>query len=247
MNNPIVSVVASAHRDYRYKPCYDSLARNTKVSFEVVFVGDKKPLEVMPDNFKYIYTEVKPAQCLEIAVRYSKGRFVNHIGDDFTFDEGYLDKLYDYSLLLDMDKILIYPQHRLMYDPPRFGMIEIGCHFSPQKADSHFIGTSPLLRRDLWDKVGGIDRRFFAAYACLDIDMRLYELGFHPFIVPGAFSQENNFKTIEKEGTSLIFRTGEEGRRVLDSFWIKSDGTMSKTRLGSVHSFDDKDILIKDQ
>lgn len=247
LNTPIISIVASAHRDYRYKPCYDSLAENTKVPFEVIFVGDKNPLEKMPDNFKYLYTKVKPAQCYEIAVRNAQGKFVHHIGDDFTFDNGYLDKLYDYTLMLDMDKILICPQHRLMYNPPSFGMIEIGCHFSPDKADSHFIGISPLYRRDIWYKIGGIDRKFFGAYACMDVQMRFYELDFHPFIAPGIFSQENNFGSMEANHPSLIYRTGEEGRRVLNSFWIKPDGSMSKNRLYSVNSFDDKDILVKDQ
>ena len=77
--------------------------------------------------------------------------------------------------------------------------------------------------------------------------MRFYKYGFNPFIAPGVFSQENNFKNEEKSRTSLIYRTGERDRKVLDSFWIKPDGVMSETRLVPVESFDDKDILIKNQ
>ena len=63
--------------------------------FEVVFCGPNIPNFELPRNFKFIYSTVKPAQCLEIALRQFLGEYVIHINDDFLFSEKALDILYD--------------------------------------------------------------------------------------------------------------------------------------------------------
>ena len=75
MIQPQFSIIAAAIRDYHYKGFCDNVSKECKVPFEIIFVGDKPPLEPMPSNFHYIYTKVKASQCLEIAARNAKGRF----------------------------------------------------------------------------------------------------------------------------------------------------------------------------
>ena len=78
MSKPVFSVCFSAIRNNLYKSFYDSLSavHGSCPPFEVIFVGDNPPTEPMPDNFKYIYSKVKPAQCTEIAVRAATGDFI---------------------------------------------------------------------------------------------------------------------------------------------------------------------------
>ena len=60
MSDIFFSLIASAIRSDRYEGIYNNLSLNNKVPFEIVFAGDKPPKKTMPDNFKYIYTKVKP-------------------------------------------------------------------------------------------------------------------------------------------------------------------------------------------
>ena len=92
MNKPIISVFASAYRIHWWRGMYDSLATN-KVSFEIVFVGQNKPDFKLPNNFKYIYSNVKPAQCLEIALKQATGEFIMNMSDDWLFSDSFLDNL----------------------------------------------------------------------------------------------------------------------------------------------------------
>ena len=244
---PIISFTCAAIRDYRYRGCYDSLAKNSEVPFEVIFVGNKPPKETMPDNFKYIETNVKPAQCYEISVREATGDYVQLIADDEDFDDGYMNRLYKYTLLLDMDKVLISARLRLMVKPPEFIMIDAGCVFDAMATNAPFCGFAPLFRRDLWNKLGGIDKRFNGSLTDLDMQMRFYEYGLNPFITPDCIASENNYYDIESRDDSLLVRTGDREGKFLRSLWTREDGTISKTRLSSVQSFVDNNILIENQ
>ena len=91
------SLVASAVRYKWYKRVHYELMRKHDIPFEVVFAGFKPPDEEMYPNFKYIYTEEKPAHALERAVRASVGEYVIPICDDYIFQKAVLAK-FDYYL-----------------------------------------------------------------------------------------------------------------------------------------------------
>jgi len=249
MSKPKYTFIAAAIRDYYYKDFYDSVAVNNKIPFEIIFVGPNPPLEKMPDNFHYIKTHVKPGQCYEIAARAAKGEYLHTPGDDFTFSKNYLNNLYKYIKMLDMDKVFItvrncHPDGKSEVNKKH---IDHGFVFDAMILNASYCGCAPVFRADLWHKLGGYDKRFYGAYPDMDLQQRFYEYGMRPFLTPDCILSEHNFYHIEDHSESMSVRCGTEDGEILRSFWIKEDGTISKNRLLPVQSYDDKDILIKDQ
>ena len=94
MSDPIFSIIAPAIRPENYKRFYHYISQDTKVPFEIIFVGHKPPTEFVGENFNYIYSRVKPAQCIELAAREAKGEYLIPSCDDCYFSEKFLDKFY---------------------------------------------------------------------------------------------------------------------------------------------------------
>lgn len=243
--SPVFSVLFSAIRHRLYRGFYDSLAAGAKVPFEVIFVGDNPPTEKMPDNFKYIYSKVKPAQCVEIAVRNACGKYILPCADDELFSPNFLNRLYDYTLRLDMDRVLITFRYSFV-GVPRDGQLV----FDPHILTSSFIGLAGCYRRDLWNKLGGIDSRWVGCLCDMDMQMRFYEYGMRPFVTPDCIVEElPSPKTQEKEKDKLklYYRCGNSARDLLLSLWVGKDRNPLKKRLLPIIPFVDRDITIRSQ
>ena len=235
--SPVFSIIFSAIRRKLYKGFYDSLAAGTNVPFEVVFVGDNPPTKRMPDNFRYIETDVKPAQCVEIAVRNARGKYVLPCADDELFSQNFLNRLYDYTLRLDMDKILI--TFRYSFG----GLARDGqLVFDPDIATSSFVGLAGCYRRDIWNKLGGIDSRWVGCLCDMDMQMRFYEYGMRPFVTPDCIIEELPHQKEEKGRLKLYYRCGNSARDLLLSMWIGKDRNLLKKRLLPIIPFVDRDI-----
>lgn len=116
--NPVFSMVAPAVRG-KYTEFCDSLQQTlpkvasdghdtAPVPFEIVFAGPNPPEEQMPDNFRYIQTNVKPAQCAEIAARYAVGEYLITAADDYSYSDNYLRKMYWYIKRFDMNRVIFF-------------------------------------------------------------------------------------------------------------------------------------------
>lgn len=252
MEKPIISLVCAAIRDYRYKAYYDSASFGNKVPFEVVFVGNKPPKEKMPDNFRYIETDVRPTQCYEIAIRNAHGQYANFIPDDFIFPLNYLNNLYKYTVILDMNKVLLsvrccHPNGRKRNREN----IDHGMVFDSFAKNSPFCGLDPLFRKDIWIKLGGFDRRFLGDWAMMDMQQRFYEYGMNPFVIPECILGEKAFFSKDEKNNdkpSLCQLSYEHDMAgLMRELWFEKDGMVSKNRRSSVRSFIDEDILTKNQ
>jgi len=243
MSNPVFSVCFSAIRSNLYKSFYDSLSavHGTCPPFEVIFVGDQPPTEPMPDNFKYIYSKVKPAQCTEIAVRHAVGDYILPFSDDETFSHNFLNRLHNYVIRLDTSKVFI--TFRYSYQ----GKInDEQLVFDPDILTSTVLGVAGCFRRDIWNELGGLDNRWIACYSDMDMQMRFFEYGMTPFIAPdciiGELPQVN-----PKGNAKLYYRCGNSGRELWKKLWVDENGMPSKKRLLPVQPFNDNDILTKTQ
>ncbi len=235
---PKYSFIAAAIRDYHYEDLYNSINRNNPVPFELILVGDKPPQKPTPDNFKYIDTRVKPAQCLEIAVREATGEYLIPTSDDLRYPEDFLKVVEYYMMKLDMDKVFITFRYSFHFKVNDDQLI-----FDPDPT-TPVLGCSGVYRRDLWNSLGGIDNRFVSAMAETDMTLRFFEYGLNIFIPPDTYPDEVH----QKKGELTSFaRSGLGGLDTLHSFWLNPDGSMSKTRLSTVQSFVDEDILVKNQ
>ncbi|OHB79355.1 MAG: hypothetical protein A2Z25_15830 [Planctomycetes bacterium RBG_16_55_9] len=235
---------------------YESLTSN-EVPFEIVFVGHRAPEFTLPDNFHFIYSEVKPAQCAEIASRYAVGDYVLAIADDVVFSEHALDKMYKMHRSFDCDKIMISCRYILN----KKDVTDEAAYYWWGEKKSPRMPVAGILKRSMWKQLGGIDRRFVALCWHLDIAMRFYEIG-------GAVGLCEDAWIEEIESTRRLYADvgAPVDRPLLDWFWVrhteppegaafsscihyksKEKGVISRTRLSPVVPFDDQYILTRSQ
>lgn len=235
---PKFSLIAPAIREHNYKKIYKHLRNDNDAKFEMVFVGDKPPRKKISSKFRYIYTEVGLPQCVEIAAREARGEYLICITDDIDFSPHFLDKIDSYLIRLHMDKMLIGNRFK------SFGEFQNESMFFDVNIDnSPVISFAPVYKKNLWHKFGGIDRRFKFGFHYIDLMMRFYEEGHNLFIIPDSWC--NEFKD-KKISNGKFKKNKHYGRKFCNRLWVE-DGEVVENRLLPVESFDDKDILTKDQ
>ncbi|KKL63470.1 hypothetical protein LCGC14_2174770 [marine sediment metagenome] len=260
-----VSLFASAVRTKDWMRFYDSLKNNT-INWEVVFVGNKKPDFDLPENFKFIYANVKPCQCYEIAARNCSGELIGWTCDDATYEQPLnpipqknLDKAYEFykkendrrnivSMHTIEDGRDVWHQHR----------------FFGKWNDTPIMAPMALMNRETFIEIGGYDKNFISAQAENDIIMRIYELGGKVILGTDAFvyigHRECHIGGIPGEHKSMIRQYYVADRQILENLWVKEgygcygpggsrlkQYTISKTRLKPIESFDNEGICDKTQ
>lgn len=215
---PTISVIATAYRTYWWMEIYNSFITN-KVSFEIIFVGHVKPDFKLPKNFKFIYTKVKPAQCLEIAFRNATGDFVINIADDCIFYNKFLDNLYNKMTMLIKKKRKVVLSPIQMKNKGGFVPNKKYC-FWPDDRKSPMLPFSSMMKREDWKNLGGIDKNFIAIFGDLDISMRMIESGGRIFFCKEAIFEERPRKRSVRKNlghTNIVI----VDRIILESFWVK--------------------------
>ena len=230
--NPKISIIAPAHRPQNWMDLYKSIGEND-VEFELVFVGPNQPDYRLPNNFRFISSSVKPAQCSEIALRNTTADLVMNMADDLTFERlRPLDRLYETYKNYNNDKIILSCRYMLN-----------GEDLSSECA--YFDGTSSpvmplcgLMSRNLLMSMGGIDKNFIAIMWDLDIAMRVHALG-GDVILSDVFLEEDLDK---RAGSELCNEFWEHDRGLLFSLWTKNSKNHFR-RTKPVEPFDDRNIL----
>lgn len=170
-----VVIVATAIRTRFWQEFYDNLTKN-KSSFHLVFVGHTRPDFPLPENFTYIYSELKPAACVEIAYRYAheniNARFIMHTADDFIMYPYYLDAMisgYDNLKKEYNDDLLMITQISIQVD----GSYD----FMALEQNGPVTGIGPFTTMENSKKIGTLDKRFSSV--CWDMDRvyRFYSMG----------------------------------------------------------------------
>lgn len=176
MENIQVSLVASAVRTHVWQAFYHSL-RSNKINYEVIFVGYRKPEFVLPPNFKWIYADVKPAQCYEIGFRAAQGELVHWTADDADYarapnpnglDIGYecYKKFNDYKMVIAMR-------------PFEDGSANVWKfhHFFGGKDNTPVMAPFGLMSNQFMKELGGYDKNFIGGQSENDLVMRAFEKG----------------------------------------------------------------------
>jgi len=235
---PDISIVASAFRPANWMRVYDSIGDND-VAFELIFVGPNEPNYALPDNFRFIKSEVKPTQCVEIGLRNARGEFVMVTADDCEFKTPRpLDKLY--------------AGHR---SANKHGRI-VSCKFMVDGEDQsdrahHFVWNDPttpvmplagLISSLLLRDIGGIDKGFVAVMYDLDVAMRVYSLG-GDVVLSDVYLEERKDRS---EGSNLCREFWNHDRGLLESLWT-TNGRVHFRRDRPVRPFSDVDILTRGQ
>ncbi len=246
MNKPKLSIIAPAHRTEYWLETYKSICEND-ISFEIIFVTDKKPDFKMPPNFRYIYSTVKPAQCIEIAYRESVGELIHWTADDTTYAPHSLDyacELYD---SLDHYKNMI-----------AFRVLESGFdktdkHYlfmaTPITTPSNTVRTMPygIISRYLFEQAGGFDINFIAGQWENDLVLRAYAKGGEMHLCEKAITFNDDRKhKVGKIKENNLKETHPFESELLRKMWIKNN-KITFNRTIPVEPYVSKDLLTKSQ
>jgi len=189
-----ISFIASSHRTHLWKDWCNSIITN--LDWEVIFVSDIEPKsEEIPsiNNFKYIISSVKPAQCFEIAYRNSTGDMIIWCGDDLIYSPYAIDNAYNmYNSFHDYKVFIIF---RYFED----GVESTYMHKLPWD-DKIQLACTALISRQIIEEVGGLaDINFVSGHWDVDLMMRIYAKGGRGYICPlaCAFEPHIQFHKIE--------------------------------------------------
>ena len=252
--SPRISIIGSGIRVNRWKDFYKNLSNN-KLDFEIIFTGNVKPNFQLPVNFRFYYSETKPAQCVEISARHARGDLLTISSDDVIFSENYLDNLYDHYTKNCSDKDFVSG----LFQGGGYFYSDEDYQFWPGVKGSPSMPMNLTLKRDLWQNLGGVDKNFIGLFYDLDIALRLMENGGKNFICKRCQSEEvflnegfyrrlSNFLkrkfTDFNPSASLFSEIGSQyDRPTLEKFWVKEKE--KKTHSEEFYAIDNNKILLK--
>jgi hypothetical protein len=229
---PKISLIGPAHRTHLWKGFYERIITN--VDFEVVFVTDKKPDFALPDNFKWIYSTVKPAQCFEIAYRESQGEFIIWCGDDLTYSE------YSFEQVLDLHKQ--FDDYRAMIFYRFYEDMHEATKNQTTWDQKYNLTATGLLSRKAIDEAGGLgDKNFVCGLWDCDLIMRIYALGGLSVHCPTARCYEPHLELHKQEANFAPTWKWEDD--YFKSLWIDNIGGAGLKRNKPFEPYVETDIL----
>jgi len=240
MSNPFFSIISSAIRTENYKRFYNSFSQNSKTPFEIIFVGSHPPTEFIGEHFNYIYSTVKPSQCVEIGARKSKGKYIISTNDDHVFSDNILDELYHEISTTDTDHYLVSfterPSYRIGSTPKEPKILKT------QNYHGLEFGECACFPRDIWMKLGGMDKKFIYSFYDIDLQFRCFEYGLHLKLLTHIYFREILPATNESNN-QLFQKYKKYHNSLLDFLWLGPNFKVRKKRLYPVESFDNYNIL----
>ena len=215
---------------------YNNFGKPSLVDLEFIFVGPNKPNYELPENFRFIQSAVKPIQCLEIAARNAIGDFIIQISDDCLFKTKHpIDELYKTFLRNKSEKIIV---------SCRYSMDDKLVPLDGQRLingdpKSPLVQLYGLMKRSLYNKLGGMDKNFIAIMGDLDIAMRLYSIGGKVVMSKVILNED---REAASQGGSLCVDYYKIDMGYLHSLWVKNSKTVLK-RASRFEPFDNINLL----
>ena len=185
---PLVSIVIPAYNqfDYTYK-CLKSILNNSgKVSYEVIIADDNSnDFTMQMEERIHNIIKVRNRENLRFllncnnAAKYAKGKYVLFLNNDTQVQENWLEPLVD---LMEKDVSAGLVVSKLVYADgwlQEAGGImwkdasawNYGNRKKPEDAEYNYVkevdyisGACIMIRKELWEKIGGFDERFAPAY-----------------------------------------------------------------------------------
>jgi hypothetical protein len=225
-----ISVIAPSIRPYKWMKFHKWISYND-TPFEIIFVGHVKPKFRLPSNMKFIYTKVKPAQCFHIAFMESQGDFLLNSADDLLYRPHILDNMVNLLRCNDPSKNITSALYK--HGPRKSqkkNMIFFGKRGHILRKQGKWVpylqdGAGTMISKKLWNRLGGIDRRFIQSYWDLDMAMRVYESGGDLIIDEGSRIEHRN---VEKEPVSVPTDTYHpHDANLFYALWVILDGKKS--------------------
>ena len=233
-----ISIIAAAARPENWEPVYESIGVND-IPFELIFVGPNEPDFDLPDNFRFIKSNTKPAQCAEIASRAAIYPLLLTLGDDIRFKTDHpLDSIYETYVRADDELVMV----SCRYQPGGEARTETDHRFFEGDLDSPILPFCTLISTQQWRNIGGIDSQFIAVCWDMDIVMRMYSMGGSVVFSDVQVVED----TAWSRGSNLMNDHRSTDRVLVDQMW-SDDRKVHSNRSLPVKSFLDEGILLRSQ
>lgn len=226
VDNPLVSIVIPAYNQFGYTyNCLKSILINTEnVPYEVIVADDNsndytKEIENFVTGIKVIHNEnnLLFLKNCNNATKYAKGEYIIFLNNDTQVQ---LNWLYPLVKIMEDDSVgmvgskFIYPDGLLQEaggiiwsDSSGWlygrGKNPNACEYNYVREVDYISGASIMIRKSLWDEIGGFDERFAPAYyedADLAFEVRKHgkKVLYQPDSVVVHFEGVSNGKNVEK-------------------------------------------------
>lgn len=186
--NPAVSVVIPVYNQFEYTyNCVKSILKNSgDMSYEVIIANDCSTditgeIEEIVENVRLVTTEKNVRFLLNCnnAAKHARGKYILFLNNDTQVQENWLQPLVS---LIESRKDIGMVGSKLIY-PDGFlqeagGIVwkdasawNYGNRRSPEDPEFNYVkeadyisGAAIMIRKDLWEEIGGFDERFAPAY-----------------------------------------------------------------------------------
>ncbi len=187
-NNIDVSIVIPVYNNYHYtKLCLQSILNNTQdVSYEVIIADDNstdktKDMDKYIKNIKIIRNNenLRFLKNCNNAAKYASGEYILFLNNDTQVQKGWLSALVS-TIKKEKDvglvgSKLIYPDGSLQEAGGIIYSDASGCNYGRNdnpdqlwynymKEVDYISGAAIMLKKDLWNEIGGFDEEFAPAY-----------------------------------------------------------------------------------
>lgn len=194
VEKPLVSIVIPVYNQFSFTyHCLKAISENTQsVSYEVIIADDcSDDLTVdigrVAENIIIAKTEsnLRFLKNCNNAAQYARGKYILFLNNDTEVQEGWLEPLVN---LIERDKTIGMVGSKLVYADGRLQEAGGICwrdgsawnygnrqdasasEYNYVKDVDYISGASLMIRRSLWEEIGGFDERFIPAY-CEDSDL----------------------------------------------------------------------------
>ena len=225
---PKVSIIIPVHNQWEYTyNCLKSIKENTKDTEYEIIIADDVSTDLTKDinNFIENITVIRNENNLGFlkncnnAVKYARGKYIHFLNNDTNVQKNWLSSLIE--LIESNEKIgmvgskLVYPDGILQEAGGIIWEDASGWNYGrmddPQKSEYNYVkevdyisGVSIMIRKELWEEIGGFDERYTPAY-CEDSDLAFevrkkgYKVVYQPFSCVVHFEGKSHGKD-EKKG-----------------------------------------------
>lgn len=260
---PKVSIIILNWNRLGYlKQCIENAVKNTSYSnYEIIVFdnGSREPetreyLSSLPHKGIMNPTNLGFARGNNEAARYATGEYLLFLNNDTIPHPGWLEEMV--RLVVDSLKCgivggkLLYPDGRIQHIGVYFDFKGRRKHYFKRYEDNipearevreceAVTGACMLIRRDIFEKVGGFDERFIHGSEDIDLCLKVRELGYKVFFCPTSILTHFEGVTGKGLGRGFKKRSTRRNDRLFAKKWRdKIDGLRLASNYGDYKPYD---------
>lgn len=224
--HPVVSIIIPAYNEFDYTyNCLKSILKNSgDIAYEILIANDcstdvTSDVEKIAKNVRLVTTEKNVRFLLNCnhAAQYAKGKYLLFLNNDTQVQDNWLQPLID---LIERDEKIGMVGSKLVYPDGYLqeagGIVwndasawNYGNRKSPEDPEYNYVkevdyisGAAIMIRKALWEEIGGFDERFVPAYyedtdLAFEVRKRGYKVLYQPLSVVVHFEGVSNGTDIE--------------------------------------------------